>query len=45
MNLLECDVKCITWLILHDRYVCKSRKPLCSQCVVQDLCEYESKSL
>ena len=33
------------WLVLHGRYVCKSRKPLCSKCIVQDLCEYKNKSL
>ncbi|KYW91580.1 endonuclease III [Ehrlichia ruminantium] len=33
------------WLVLHGRYICKSRKPLCSKCIVQDLCEYESKSI
>ncbi|MGD8384092.1 MAG: endonuclease III [Lysobacterales bacterium] len=26
------------WLILHGRYVCTARKPLCAQCVVRDLC-------
>lgn len=26
------------WLILHGRYVCKSRRPLCSDCVISDLC-------
>ena len=33
------------WLVLHGRYICKSRKPLCGKCIVQDLCEYESKSV
>jgi endonuclease III len=32
------------WLILHGRYVCKARKPLCSQCVVNDLCQFKGKS-
>jgi len=27
------------WLILHGRYVCIARKPLCNQCVVADLCD------
>src|SRR5208283_5928715 len=29
------------WLILHGRYVCKARKPLCGVCVLIDLCPYE----
>ncbi len=32
------------WLILHGRYVCKSRKPDCPTCVVADLCHYEAKT-
>jgi endonuclease-3 len=27
------------WLILHGRYVCKARKPDCSHCIINDLCE------
>lgn len=26
------------WLILHGRYVCKARAPLCATCTVRDLC-------
>jgi len=33
------------WLILHGRYVCKARKPLCGSCLIRDLCPYEEKSL
>ena len=33
------------WLILHGRYVCKARKPVCSECVIVDLCEYRKKEL
>lgn len=32
------------WLILHGRYVCKARKPLCGQCLIRDLCEYKDKT-
>jgi endonuclease-3 len=31
------------WLILHGRYTCRARKPLCAQCVIEDLCEYKAK--
>jgi endonuclease-3 len=31
------------WLILHGRYVCKARKPLCYECPVIDLCEFKQK--
>ena len=26
------------WLILHGRYTCKARNPLCIECVISDLC-------
>ena len=32
------------WLILHGRYTCKARTPLCAECPVYDLCEYEAKT-
>jgi endonuclease III len=28
------------WLILHGRYVCKARKPMCEECGIKDFCEY-----
>lgn len=33
------------WLILHGRYTCRARKPLCAQCVIEDLCEYKAKEM
>ena len=33
------------WLILHGRYVCKARKPECASCVVNDLCQFEGKTV
>ena len=32
------------WLILHGRYTCVARKPLCPTCVVRDLCRYKHKT-
>ena len=33
------------WLILHGRYTCKARKPLCGECAVIEWCEYTRKEL
>ena len=32
------------WLILHGRYTCVARKPLCPICVVRDLCRFNDKT-
>ncbi|MGM9872734.1 MAG: endonuclease III [Muribaculaceae bacterium] len=31
------------WLILHGRYVCKARKPLCGDCFLCDICPSATK--
>ena len=31
------------WLILLGRYICIARKPRCSACLIEDLCEYKHK--
>ncbi|MDH5621385.1 MAG: endonuclease III [Gammaproteobacteria bacterium] len=33
------------WLILHGRYVCKARTPLCSECPIIEWCEYRHKAV
>lgn len=32
------------WLILHGRYTCVARKPLCGECIIRDWCEYPDKA-
>lgn len=32
------------WLILHGRYVCVARKPLCWNCMIADCCDYQPKT-
>ena len=32
------------WLILHGRYVCLARKPLCWKCAVAPYCDYKPKT-
>lgn len=32
------------WLILHGRYVCQARKPLCWQCQVAACCDFKPKT-
>ena len=32
------------WLILHGRYTCLARKPLCPRCPVADLCRFKAKT-
>jgi endonuclease-3 len=31
------------WLILHGRYVCQARRPLCEQCAVRQACDHGRK--
>jgi endonuclease-3 len=31
------------WLILHGRYTCLARKPLCSQCKLLNICAYANR--
>jgi endonuclease-3 len=31
------------WLILHGRYTCLARRPLCETCVIADLCKWPGK--
>ncbi|MEO1919710.1 MAG: endonuclease III, partial [Paracoccaceae bacterium] len=33
------------WMILHGRYICKARKPVCTNCIIADLCESKDKTL
>jgi endonuclease III len=33
------------WLILHGRYTCVARKPLCEKCVINDLCRWPGKTV
>jgi endonuclease-3 len=32
------------WLILHGRYVCLARRPLCEKCIIHDLCHWPEKA-
>ena len=32
------------WLILHGRYICKARKPLCNNCIIKQWCSYKDKT-
>ncbi|MFA6856321.1 MAG: endonuclease III [Treponema sp.] len=31
------------WLILHGRYVCTARNPLCGTCLINDICKHNEK--
>jgi endonuclease-3 len=33
------------WLILHGRYTCVARRPLCEKCVIADLCKWPGKTV
>ena len=33
------------WLILHGRYICRARLPRCTECLINDLCEYKQKAI
>ena len=31
------------WLILHGRYICKARNPLCNECIICDICKHNEQ--
>ena len=33
------------WLILHGRYTCLARRPLCEKCVIADICKWPGKTV
>ena len=33
------------WMILHGRYICKARKPVCPNCIIAEFCDSEDKEL
>ncbi|MGB8551561.1 MAG: endonuclease III, partial [Xanthobacteraceae bacterium] len=33
------------WLILHGRYTCLARRPLCEKCLINDLCRWPEKTI
>jgi endonuclease-3 len=33
------------WLILHGRYTCLARRPLCERCIIADLCQWPAKTV
>lgn len=33
------------WLILHGRYICKARQPLCEECGITEYCSYKQKQI
>jgi endonuclease-3 len=33
------------WLILHGRYTCVARRPLCEKCIIADLCKWPGKTI
>jgi endonuclease-3 len=32
------------WLILHGRYICVARKPICGRCLINELCQWSEKT-
>ncbi len=33
------------WLILHGRYTCLARRPVCEKCIINDLCRWPEKTV
>jgi endonuclease-3 len=32
-------------ILLHGRYICKSRNPLCRRCIINKICLYKDKNV
>src|SRR5437763_13377589 len=33
------------WLVLHGRYVCVARRPLCEKCLIADVCKWPAETV
>jgi endonuclease-3 len=33
------------WMILHGRYICVARKPKCANCIIEEFCKFEEKTV
>jgi endonuclease-3 len=40
----EYAVQAHHWLILHGRYTCKARTPMCQNCAIANICKYKDKT-
>ncbi len=40
----EFQLRAHYWLILHGRYTCRARRPLCGACLIRDLCLWPHKT-
>ena len=40
-----CKLHAHHWLILHGRYTCIARRPLCERCIINDLCRWPEKTV
>lgn len=42
---LKWQIHASHWLVLHGRYICKARKPMCEECPISGQCDYIGSSI